>query len=1331
MPDDAVPANVGEHRPISGLKLPHSFTLGSNLLENWKIFKQRWHTYSVLSHLSSQPREVQVALLLHTLADDALKVYNGFHFGTDENSRTVQEILDKFELFAVGEINETYERFMFNQRVQEEGEMFDKFLSDIRTLVKSCSYCDICLNSMLRDRIVLGIRDADVQTELLKVRNLTLEKCIDICKAAENASLKNKVLRPDNSVVHKVGYHKQSQIYSKSSDSDKGNVSHFEFRECKFCDKRHVFKKEKCPAYGKKCSKCGQENHFACKCPNSKSKKPLSVKSKSRPSAVCQIGDDSSSEGEWINNCTTTCGNKKDVKCLMLVGGEELVFQIDTGSSINALPVKYAKNVQKTNKILYNWNKSKSMPLGSCRRNIVNPKTNKKYSIEFVVFEGNLTPLIGYKASEQMGFVEVCENNFERVNKINVEDDYDDIMRGELGTLSGSQHLKVKDNVHPVIMPSRRTPISLRPKLKVELGRLASLGVIVPVEEPTPWVSQLVIASKKNGDIRICLDPKELNKALLREHYTLPILEDTLHELGQSRVFSKADLCSGYWHVVLDEPSSLLTTFQTCFGRYRWLRLPFGLSVSSEIFQKRILECLADLDGVVCIADDIIIHGKTLEEHDRNFEAFLKRCREQNIVLNKDKVVLRTDTITFMGHLITKDGLQSDPEKMKAISTFPVPQKIEELRRFLGMVNYVSKFLPHVTDILHPLYNLLKKDVKWTWSENQHNAFETVKDMIVNSPVLSYYDPVKELTLENDASEYGLGTALMQEGKPIAFASRALSSAERNYAQIEKEMLAILYGLNKFHHFTFGRSVRVVTDHKPLVSIVKKPLSSAPKRLQAMLLRAQEYNFEIEYKSGKDIPVADALSRAPTSVSVSEEVVAVNNLSFTPLKPSRLDEIRVSTNADNTLKLLKNTIMEGWPENKFLLPTPLTPYYNYRDELTVQDGIILRGERVVIPTSMRFEMKQKVHAGHSGINSCLRRARELIYWPGISAEIRQYVESCDVCSSYSIRQPEEPLFMHEVPSRPWEKIGTDIFTLSGRHYLITVDYFSQFFEIDHLPEITSEVVITKLKHHFARHGIPDTVISDNGPQFSSNDFALFSKLWGFSHEPISPGNSKANGAAEAAVKIAKNIMKKCRKAKEDPYLGILNLRNTPQEGMNTSPVQRLMGRRTKTFLPTISERLMPSTSFMEKDKWNMEERRNKVAERHLGRKTLKPLTVGDFVRMQPIQDRKGEWKEGVVSKKLKSRSYEVATEDGKSYRRNRKFLRASVESCKQPLEIQRSAPLSISEPPERSTENNDNSDLINVHSDGNIHFSPVMRSDTCEVQTRSGRVSKAPDRLNL
>ena len=210
-----------------------------------------------------------------------------------------------------------------------------------------------------------------------------------------------------------------------------------------------------------------------------------------------------------------------------------------------------------------------------------------------------------------------------------VQEDYGDVFdTKQPGKLLGKQHLTVDPSIKPVVMPSRRVPVAIRAKLGKELNRLVSLGVIAPVDEPTPWVSQSVIAEKKDGSLGICTDPRELNKALQQERHTLPVLEDSLHELGRSRFFTKADLTSGYWHIELDDESSMLTTFQTCHGRYRWRKLPFGTKVSSEIFQKRLLEVLGDLKGVVVIADDIINHGETKEEHDRNLEKFLQRCRE-------------------------------------------------------------------------------------------------------------------------------------------------------------------------------------------------------------------------------------------------------------------------------------------------------------------------------------------------------------------------------------------------------------------------------------------------------------------------------------------------------------------------------------------------------------------------------------------------------------------------------------------------------------------------------------------------------------------------------
>ena len=1244
-----------------------------------------------------------MALLLNLLADDALKVYNGFQFDTPEEERTAAEIMEKMERFCIGEVNQTYERFIFNSRKQAEGEPVDAFISDLRDLVKTCGFCNECLPAMIMDRIVLGVNDSKVQTELLKCRDLTLEQCIDICKASESALAQNRVMRP-NEQIHKVTIEKRKAFNPKKKQMRQPG----DIRTCKFCGENHKMKKELCPAYGKTCGKCGLKNHYAAQC--------FTPQHRQR---VHHVQDDE--EPEWINVLAVS-EQKKEVKCAMLLDEEEVHFQIDTGSSVNLLPKRYATELTPTNKMIRTWTQGDFKPEGTCRRTVRNPRNGRLYSVEFLVYDGNLTPLLGLRASQQMKLINVQTENFVEVHHLSAEDKYKDVMDGKLGRLEGEHHLKVNVETKPVVMPTRRVPISVRPKLKDELDLMEKQGVLAKVEEPTPWVSQMAVTHKKDGSLRVCIDPQELNKALQREHTTLPILDDTLHELGQSRVFSKMDLKSGNWHVCLDKESSMLTTFQTCYGRYRWLRLPFGLSVSAEIFQKKLQQALEGLEGVLCVADDVIIHGRDLKEHDDRLSKFLERCRERNIKLNKENSKLREKSMVFMGHLITEDGLQSDPEKVKAIATFPVPENVTELRRFLGMTNYLARYLPHVTEVIHPLQNLLRKDVSWTWSENQEKAFQEVKKMIEADVKLAFYDPQKDLVLENDASEYGLGAVMMQDGRPVAFASRSLTPAERNYAQIEKEMLAVKYGLEKFHHFTYGRHVTVVTDHKPLDSIKKKPLSKAPRRLQNMLLNTQKYNYSLVFKPGSAIPAADAMSRAPVPATQEGEDVVVHAVYAAPFRRERLDDIRRATEKDQALQELTKTVSAGWPSEKNCLPENVKPFYNYRDELSVHDGIVVRGDRVIIPKTMRKEMLIKLHAGHSGINSCLRRARDLIFWPGMSSDIREYLASCDTCAETPSKQGPEPVYAHEVPDRPWEKVGTDLFTIEGRDYLVTVDYFSQFVEVDYMKETTSQAVVTKLKAQFARHGIPDVLVSDNGPQFSSHHFAQFAKAWQFEHQPSSPGNSKGNGAAEAAVKTVKRMMKRSRAAGEDPYLGLLNLRNTPQEGMDTSPAQRLMSRRTRTGVPTSKALLQPKQNVHQKQR--LEARKAAANERHTGRRELRPLQVGEPVRIQPI-DGRNSWKKAVVTSMLKPRSYEVESEDGVIYRRNRQFLRAT-----QPMTPQQRH-TTVQAATRSEAEHQPTPTRVTASAQPAVQAEPVGESAVASHCTRSGRRVRPVVKLNL
>ena len=321
------------------------------------------------------------------------------------------------------------------------------------------------------------------------------------------------------------------------------------------------------------------------------------------------------------------------------------------------------------------------------------------------------------------------------------------------------------------------------------------------------------------------------------------------------------------------------------------------------------------------------------------------------------------------------------------------------------MVNYLSKFSPNLSEITSPLRSLLKKETEFLWDEPQSRAFERVKQTVTQSPVLVYYDPNKELTLEVDSSKDGIGACLMQENRPIAFASKSLTQAEIGYAQIEKELLAILFGCKRFHQYTYGRRVTVHSDHKPISAIMRKPISAAPPRLSRMLLQLQKYSIDVIHKSGKDIPVSDFLSRSSLpdtfenlSAGLDLHVHAVLQQLFVTDK--RLEAVQQAILRDRQMQALQNMIVQGWPETRSACEQSVLEYWNHRDELSIEEGLIFRGQKIVIPKSLRAEMLKQVHTGHLGVTKTLERAKDNIFWPGMTKEIQDYVLHCEVCLTH-------------------------------------------------------------------------------------------------------------------------------------------------------------------------------------------------------------------------------------------------------------------------------------------------------------------------------------------
>ena len=466
---------------------------------------------------------------------------------------------------------------------------------------------------------------------------------------------------------------------------------------------------------------------------------------------------------------------------------------------------------------------------------------------------------------------------------------------------------------------------------KAELDRLMKEGIITRVHEHTEWINSIVPVMKEDGSLRLCLDLKDLHKAIERNQWYARTLNDILPELVQSKYFTVKDATTGFWHILLDFRSSLLTTFNTPWGKYRWLRMPFGLKVSGDVFQERLDRVLRLVPGVLGIADDIVIYGATEITHDGTVLVLCETARLNNLSLNSKKMQFKSTDCKFFGHRLTPDGIKVDPKKIKAIIQMDLPQNVASLQSFNGMVNYLKKFSPVLSELSEPLRRLCKSGVEWAWEFEQQNAFEAIKQVITTLPVLAHFDKTKKHTIQCDASKKGLGAVLLQESKLVMYVSRALTETDQRYSNIERELLAIVFALERLNHYTFGRTFTVWSDHQPLQSIWKKSIVSASPRLQRLLSRLAHYDINIEFLWGKENVIADAFSRVcPLQSNNSKikdsniDVIPIHHITQSaPVSKTRLQELRLATQSDPTLCSLAKTVHKGWPQSRKDCPEQL------------------------------------------------------------------------------------------------------------------------------------------------------------------------------------------------------------------------------------------------------------------------------------------------------------------------------------------------------------------------------------------------------------------------
>ena len=511
---------------------------------------------------------------------------------------------------------------------------------------------------------------------------------------------------------------------------------------------------------------------------------------------------------------------------------------------------------------------------------------------------------------------------------------------------------------------------------------------------------------KKDGSIRICGDYKlTVNTASSTVTYPLPVIDELLANLAGGKYFTKIDLSSAYLQLPLDKESSAYVTINTYKGLFSYNRLPFGVSSAPAIFQRTMESLLGGLDGVSVYIDDILVAGSSLESHLKNLDAVLDKLEKAGLRLNKEKCFFLQPKLEYLGYVIDETGIHPTQEKVRAIQEAPTPTNVKELRSFLGLITYYSKFLPDMSSMMAPLYTLLGKDQKWSWETEHDTAFQSAKDALQSNSVLVHFDPAKPLILTCDASEYGIGAVLLHkmdngDEKPIAYTSRTLNPAEKRYSQLDKEALAIVSGVKKFHKYVYGRHFTIESDNKPLAYLFSES-KGVPQmvsaRVQRWALTLAAYDYSIRYKAGKTLCDADALSRLPRPVTTdtdgtpAELIQLVEHLDSTCISAA---DIREWTARDSLLSKVMRFVQLGWPTES--LGEEFKPFVCRKNELSVYNGCILWGSRVIVPPPGRKPVLQELHQAHMGITKMKALARHYIWCPRMDVDIESLIPCQEV-----------------------------------------------------------------------------------------------------------------------------------------------------------------------------------------------------------------------------------------------------------------------------------------------------------------------------------------------
>lgn len=904
-----------------------------------------------------------------------------------------------------------------------------------------------------------------------------------------------------------------------------------------------------------------------------------------------------------------------------------------------------------------------------------------KRFVDFVVVKGAGQCILGRNTSKAMGLMQLGG----RINALETEEDVSSESEDMFPIIPNEV---VEFVIDPAVPPSRNAfynvPAPFRERARERIDKMEKQGIIEKVTKAPKWISGMFAVPKGPNDFRLVLNMRGPNKAIMKAYHRLPHLEEIQRSLTGARWFSKFDMPSAFHHALLGEASRELTTFLTDHGMYRFCRLLFGVNSAPEAFQQIMERILDGLDGVIVYIDDMLCYADTLEALIERETAVWERLKANNISPNLEKCEFRKQRLTFLGHEISEAGMNIEDSKVKAIRAMRAPSSVTELRSFLGFANYVGSYIKNFADITHPLWELTKKD-SFQWSEAAQRAFENVKKAITECTLTKgFYSDTDETILYCDASPVAVGAVLTQvdakgDHRTICCTSKTLTPTQRRYPQVHREAFAIVQGVEDNHFFLQGRPFKILTDARPVAYIFKHEADWSKRvlsRAQGFALRLSEFDFDIEYIEG-DKSIADPASRlcggvenelskdrSPWEIAAitgEAEELAVGERSLTFIN------LAEETAKDRTLqKVISALECDDWETNiEIWAEKTVSKFKRFFDELYMQDGMLVRSGRVVVPESLRKEALLIAHSGHPGGSAMKSILRSRVWWPAMDSDVEKHVLECKGCALITASSRPVPMTRTIMPAAAWDYIALDFNGPYAQHrgvYVVVIcDYFSRYMIAVITQSIAFEAVKKILESVFEKYGRPIGVKIDNGPPFNGIQFREFCVSGNI--EPIftTPYHPQQNGMVERGMQVVNKAMKIAKidgVEIADALRQRLRAYNTAAHRVTgVAPEELLYNRKIRRGLPLLGSANLDFDIDEVRTRDSSEKRRGKEREdmKRSAKQTL--LQVGDKVVVKRImQPKKGDawfrepsWK---IVEDLGHGDFRIKDKDGVVARRN-------------------------------------------------------------------------------